>query len=160
LHIHAARENDGHMLAVDGAMAMVGKSWPAPLTGEIEAPAFVLDTGDAVDWPSFGATEEYVRIVDEVVPWPVYPAIGSHDITEAGRATFERWFLERYGDDSALPDAEASEGADVAARSYVHHHQGVAFVCLGHSFQVDLGQPAQPVWPEDLAWLSSTLDSL
>lgn len=154
------KEGDSaHLDAVRAANELHGTGYPEAMGGKVDQPAFVLDAGDAVEWPSWAAVREYERVVDEVSRYPVWLVLGNHDLTgTSGSPVLENWYLERYTDFEERYDYEDPSGAPVDERSYSFEHEGVAFVGLVHTYDGESGQPAQPVRAADREWLGSELD--
>jgi len=152
--------------AKNAAYEMITQTYPGGAGGTVGPPAFLLDCGDSVDWPTQTNTDDYATIYHDMLTStpsiPIHAVLGNHDLTApAGTATiaipptYENFYLRTFTKSGVQLPPSNTTGATVAQRSYSFLYDGIAFVGLSHSFDVLANQPSQPIYPQDLAWLDS-----
>ncbi|MBN1123875.1 MAG: redoxin domain-containing protein [Sedimentisphaerales bacterium] len=128
-------------IAIDAMNTLPGTDWPDAIGGKVNIPAFVIGLGDVTEWPTRAAMQTYDELITQRLRFPSYDVAGNHDSGGKERnATMFDWFKRRFG-----------------ALSYTFEKNGIHFVMLYSEYDDSLGNPAQPVTKEALAWLKEQL---
>lgn len=122
--------------ALDQMQRMEGQDWPAPMTGRVERPAFVLHCGDFVDGMNGPAELALYRAAMGRVTIAAYETLGNHDLANESAVS---WFTGRHG-----------------GRHYAFDAGGVRFVSMHIPYGVYDTVP--PMAAEQFAWLSGQVE--
>ncbi len=128
---------------VEAMNQLPGTDYPETIGGQVEQPEFVFGCGDITEWPTHAARKTYEQLLREL-KYPAYDVLGNHD--DGGKVpseTMKRWAIAKHG-----------------GLSYTFAKNGVHFVCVYSEYDPDLGNPAQPITTEALAWTAARLKEI
>jgi hypothetical protein len=144
---HIPTHGDGSKLwpAIDAMNLLAGKAYPKNIGGVVDRPAFVFHCGDITEWPTHQAKKTYEDLIVKRLRYPSYEILGNHDEAgadgvEGAPAIMKEWFKRRYGD-----------------LSYTFDQGGIHFVCPFSAYDESLGNPAQDVTTEAMAFIRKNL---